>query len=286
MSATPFLRSAEQLAAIFTLRLEDAQPSHVGILNCRLLLLQHAHFAAVLWSCLRAKLISREVARPEALWFILDAALHDSPTVYCPLVAPHLERLVCDVLPWKHLWAVPLVQQWAELYDARSKALAQTLRQVAVALGGAAAISRVMQVRDRASDDTAASSADLRRLESAFDLLAAALKYGAANKSSDSEKRSLAGGVKVKLETVKSESVAMPLPSLRAVGNTRDEAIDADDEYHPQYVAGAKMHSLASDSAGDLGAIAKSPAAVEQPISAPTVKREPRKRTRAANAVE
>lgn len=234
------------------------------------------HFREI-WLAVREALyaVGRDSGdKTQATWYAVDGLLKDAPFVYGSYVARELPSLCQRFLPFREKWVVELLRQWVPLLPVNS-------RMERVAEEAAAEYAQAQLEDELATTaaqhagpdgDEPASPEELRALQEAVDRVLAAAR----------ERRAAAGAVRVKLESVKAEpgikqeqqvALARVAGTMVDKGNTRDTAIDADEEYVPSYVAGARMGRLrrecdalaASAPAGAPSAVAAAAAAQSAP---------------------
>jgi hypothetical protein len=271
--------------AYFAALLSRIALTHGSITAFRMLALANVNRFREVWVAVRAALqdAGREGGeRTQALWYVVDGILKDAPAVYGSYVGRELPQLARRFLPFHEPWAAPLLESWVVL-------LPDTSAIAAVASDAAAEYAQVQLQAELAAatarvgaDATAAEPAtgdDLQDLQSMAQRIVEAV----------GKRRKNVHSVRVKLESVKAEpglvkeeraALARTAGLLRDLGNTRETAMDADEDYAPSYVSGAKMGRLRRES-DDL-AVNAPPGPSGDTAGASGTKRERRVRPRAA----
>jgi hypothetical protein len=267
--------------ALFSVMLDHATPTNGSIRALRLAALGRLPDYADTWAALHAALL--DVGRDggtktQALWYTVDALLQAAPLVFGPVIAPRLPELVQEAMPWAEAWCAPLVAAWASVLPREDAAgLVEAAARMRSTLLLDAEIAAQTSAGADAAETTPATRNELAELEDCWGRLEGAVaRHGPK----------IAGGVTVKLESavkreVKQEQqqqLAMHAAALVDVGNTAADAIDADEDYEPDYVAGASTGRLAAIDV-DAAAMASATAATAAAAPAPE-KRERRKRPR------
>jgi hypothetical protein len=290
--APPDVRDSVDAAAYFAALLDRVVPTKGCINGFRSVALAHVQQFRQIWLAIRGAVNacgSEPSDKTLATWLAVDAVLQDAPAVYGMYVSRELPGLCRRLMPFSESWAAPMLRSWVPLLPGSSQ-IGAVADEAAAEYAQAQLESELSAAALRAGiDDTSgepATADDMRDLQDATErVLAAVLR-----------KRKASQSVRVKLESVKAEpglvkqeraAMASMRDQMKDVGNSRGEAIDADEDYTPDYVAGASMGRLRREQ-DKLAAEAKAgPARDGAPATAaaglpPGTKREKRVRPRNA----
>jgi hypothetical protein len=250
--------------------LKQGNPSEARVEALASLALRHLPKSAETWAALRKVLMEQtdlDAAPNRTLWYVMDALMKGAPHVFVPLLAPRLLEYTVQQLPWElaghrgqaRLWFESLVLSWEAVLPQR---LFAAIRQHAVQSRSGAELHGLLDAAQQQVDDgSLAGSAELQRLQDAFDALRymsdeeankmAFQAFSATSLEKLVENEDRSGDMAATTATTPAAKRAKTAPagssdSTAAPATTAVPASDDDDDddYAPDYVEGATPREL------------------------------------------
>lgn len=258
---------------LFYAVLKQGNPSESRIEALAGLALRHLTKSAETWAALRKALMEQsdlDAPTNRTLWYVMDALLKDAPHVFVPLLTPRLLEYTIQQLPWElaghrgqaRLWFESLVLSWEAVLPPR---LFSAIRQHAIQSRSGAELHGLFDATQHAGDDgTPATSASLQRLQDAFDavrymsdeeanrLAVAAfaarpleeLRAEGGSSSSGGGGAGLTAADATQTRAVQGISSSSGSVYNTAASATAEMSTSDEDDYAPDYVAGAQPREL------------------------------------------
>ncbi|KPA79327.1 hypothetical protein ABB37_05780 [Leptomonas pyrrhocoris] len=265
---------------LFYAVLKQGNPSEARVEALAALALRHLPKAAETWAALRKVLMEQsdlDAPPNRTLWYVMDALMKDAPHVFVPLLAPRLLEYTIQQLPWElaghrgqtRLWFESLVLSWERVLPQR---LYSAIRQHAVQSRSGAELHGLLDVAQNgvADDGSLASSAELQRLQDAFDAVRymgdeaanqivfeafSAASMDALVEGTHNSKNSVDSNVgvasaspdtqsKAAASRLSSSSGGLGAPATSTAAVAAEDSLSDKDDYSPDYVEGAQRREL------------------------------------------
>lgn len=222
------------------------------------LALRHLSAAPETWSALRRALVDTPAAahrepRYKALWALWDSLLKHCTPVFAPLMVPRLEEYVSQLMPWdrldwqaaEDLWWEEMVLSWAPVLPAP---VFGAVKRVVVDHRSQAKLHGVLEAQSLGYSASVeegkapASAEDMNRLREDWkelQVMCAARTQAARQQAQQSSYEALLAQV-----TSVRDGSGYPVAVPAAESGTHSTGSASDEDYSPEFVAGAKPRVL------------------------------------------
>lgn len=188
--------------------------------------------------------------------FVFDRVLKDNPVLYCPLAEKRIVDWVRSVIPWttRKPWCRELADSWAKCFASCNRAVSAQISSLSSQLYGSMTLADALQESNLGEGSAADAGTSGKLFASRKEILEFDDLWLRLCGQVSSFTHGTSGRINVKIDPyIKAEQdseaqrlnrglLASHGPSR--LGESVSTPFDVDEDYEPQYIAGATMKSL------------------------------------------